>query len=310
MPSAGLARLIAELRAAPSARDAGEALARLRVRRETADVAVIDEGESGDADTLAALRDDSVAVVRFSRGVYARVPPVEGRVRLLEPARRAARDEIVLHVVVSDERSHAGRLAIDVPRRVLRRAGVRTADPGDRFGPERYAHCFFDDEALLDEVARAGLVIAKRRGSELTLHRARAGEAGEAGGAGEAPPDSFAIEVGRVVRAVRDVDARRRSGAPQAVLEMMRSRGRRAHERGPIGRARLQRAIGWVDALVPGGGNCYRRVLLEIALDAGAARETVVFGLDVGSTGHVAFEHREDRTFDVAFAIPAPADSV
>ena len=53
-----------------------------------------------------------------------------------------------------------------------------------------------------------------------------------------------------------------------------------------------------------GGASCYRRILLESALDAGAARETVVFGLDVGSTGHVAFEDREERAFDVSFAIP------
>jgi hypothetical protein len=85
----------------------------------------------------------------------------------------------------------------------------------------------------------------------------------------------------------------------------MRARGATATARGPIGRARLRRAIGWVDALAPGGANCYRRALLEIALDAGAARETVVFGLDVGRTGHIAFEDREERTFDVSFAVPA-----
>jgi hypothetical protein len=28
-----------------------------------------------------------------------------------------------------------------------------------------------------------------------------------------------------------------------------------------------------------------------------------VFGLDVGRTGHAAFEDREDRTFDVAFTL-------
>jgi len=62
--------------------------------------------------------------------------------------------------------------------------------------------------------------------------------------------------------------------------------------------------VGWTDALLPGSPSCYRRVLLEVALDGGAARETVVFGLDVGSTGHVAFENREERLFDVSFTIP------
>jgi hypothetical protein len=217
---------------------------------------------------------------------------------LLEAARRAARDEVVVHVVIADDKSHVGRLAIDLPRRVLRRAGVRTAEPGDRFGPDAYGHCFFDDESLLEEIARAGLTIAKRRGSELTLTRAPV-ERGAVEGAA-----SFATELRRVASMVREVDARRMNEPPQSVLEAMRARGRTASARGPVGRARLRRAVGWIDALRPGGASCYRRVLLETALDAGAANETVVFGLDVGSTGHVAFEDREDRTFDVAFAIP------
>jgi hypothetical protein len=34
-----------------------------------------------------------------------------------------------------------------------------------------------------------------------------------------------------------------------------------------------------VDRLFPGGANCYRRTLLEIALDAGAAEERLFLGL-------------------------------
>jgi hypothetical protein len=49
--------------------------------------------------------------------------------------------------------------------------------------------------------------------------------------------------------------------------------------------------------------NCYRRTLVELALDAGAAHETLVFGLDVGKTGHVAFKDREDVAFDVTFEV-------
>src|SRR5947209_14505709 len=36
---------------------------------------------------------------------------------------------------------------------------------------------------------------------------------------------------------------------------------------------RLRRAIGWVDARMPGGANCNRRALLEISLDSGAAAD-------------------------------------
>jgi hypothetical protein len=117
--------------------------------------------------------------------------------------------------------------------------------------------------------------------------------------------EPFALELARVLRQVRAIDDRRAKQTPQRMLDDLRARAATSKERGPIGRARLRRAIGWVDAALPSGASCYRRVLLELALDAGAARETVVFGLDVGSTGHVAFEDREERTFDVAFAIPA-----
>ncbi len=86
----------------------------------------------------------------------------------------------------------------------------------------------------------------------------------------------------------------------------MRAHGRETRRsRGRVGRSRLRRAIGWVDAAFPGGPNCFRRTLMEIALDAGAAGETLVFGLDVGKTGHVAFKNAEDHAFDVAFEIRA-----
>jgi hypothetical protein len=51
------------------------------------------------------------------------------------------------------------------------------------------------------------------------------------------------------------------------------------------------------------GPNCFRRTLLELSLDAGAARERIVFGLDVGRTGHVTFKGREDRSFDVVYEL-------
>ena len=183
---------------------------------------------------------------------------------------------------------------------------ARAAEPGDRFGPERYAHCFFDEETLLDEVRRAGLVIAARKGFVFSLRGADAPPAEKEPGTDERA-EPFATELARVARRVRDVDARRHKDTPERLLADLRRSGAAARERGPIGRARLRRAIGWVDAALPGGPNCYRRILLELSLDAGAARETVVFGLDVGSTGHVAFADREERSFDVAFSIPAPS---
>jgi len=304
----GLRRLSAELRAVSTARDADAALGRLRVRFEGKARAIIEANDRGEP--LEALDAASVDVVRIARDVYAAVPTAEGRVRLLSLAARAAHPTaslIELHVLVSDEKSHLGRLAIDAPRRLLRAVGARVAEPGDRFGTagRAYVHCFFDEEALLGELHRARLVLASRQGFVFTLRRAGANE--------ERSPDEraepFAAELLRVTQSVRDIDERRVRGTPQRVLAELRARGATARERGPIGRARLRRAIGWVDAALPGGPNCYRRILLELALDAGAARETVVFGLDVGSTGHVAFEGREERTFDVAFSIPPPSAS-
>lgn len=309
-PVALLRRLIHELRTVATTDDADVALSRLRVRIERdaqsagRAVAIVEETEGGERlDAFEAVRSANARTVRIARGVYARVPTSEARVRLLSLAARAA-TTIEVHVAISDDGSHLGRLAIDAPRRLLRAVGARAAEPGDRFGPDRYTHCFFDEETLLDEVRRAGLVIASRRGFVFSLRRADAEPASAELATGERA-EPFATELARVVRRVRDVDARRRHGTPERVLADLRRSGAATKERGPVGRARLRRAIGWVDAALPGGPNCYRRILLELSLDAGAARETVVFGLDVGSTGHVAFADREERAFDVAFSIPA-----
>ena len=50
-------------------------------------------------------------------------------------------------------------------------------------------------------------------------------------------------------------------------------------ERGHERRVMLRRLIGAVDARMPGGPNCYRRSLLELGLDAAAAREPLNMGL-------------------------------
>ena len=261
----------------------------------------LDIGERADGRSLTELREEEARVVLIAPGVYARVPTSEGRVRLLRVARGTATGGVVLHVAIEDDRSHLGRAVIDAPRRASRAIGLALAEPGDRFGPDGYVHRFFDEEELLGEIARSGLAVAARRGPRFWLVAADRTAARPAEKA-----ETFLTEVARAARLRPVVDAGRARDTPHVTVGAMRALGRRsARVRGPIGRARLRRAIGWVDALGPGGANCYRRTLLELALDGGAARETVVFGLDVGSTGHVAFEGREDRTFDVSFAIHA-----
>lgn len=115
--------------------------------------------------------------------------------------------------------------------------------------------------------------------------------------------DSFGRELARVLGAVGAAERLRRNETPERAIAVMRARGQRMKKRGPVGRVRLRRAVGWVDAVFPGGPNCFRRVLVELGLDAGAAGEVIVFGLDVGRTGHVSFKGSEDRAFDVAFEI-------
>ncbi|MBS2012477.1 MAG: hypothetical protein JST00_06305 [Deltaproteobacteria bacterium] len=257
------------------------------------------EVDAARARAIEALTRDPDGAVRVPREAYASVPTREARVALLREASDRA-ERVVLVVPVVDAKTHLGRVAFDGPRVVLRALGIPAREPGDRLEHGAFVHCFFDEEALRSEIAEAGLVVAARRGSTFVLER---------GAPPPEEPDDFARELARATRLVWLADETRRTTSPERAIERMRERGRREIARGPIGRARLRRAIGWVDALVPGGENCYRRVLLELALDAGAARETVVLGLDVGRTGHIAFEGREDMPFDVAFEIPAEGRS-
>lgn len=307
---ARVARMVTELRGMPEHTSVTAVLARLDVTPGASDIALVElvgggltagevvaqVGNAGGTSDFA-LKERTAAVVSIGSDVYRRVPTAEARVRLLELARRAATRAVVVHVPIVDDGTHAGRLAIDAPRALLRAAGIRAAEAGDRFGPPGYIHGFFDEEALLDELARAGLSITKRRGFTFVLKASSR----------ESPPehaDSFVTELRRVAQRVREVDQGRKTQSPREILAAMRARGIDMAQRGPVGRARLRRAVGWIDAVLPGTASCYRRILLEVALDAGAARETVVFGLDVGSTGHVAFEDQEERAFDVSFAIP------
>ncbi len=237
-------------------------------------------------------------VVWIAPGVYERVTGREARVALLRRASELSSDAVVLALRVGDEGSRLPRLLVDPPRRLLRSLSSDVPEAGDRFEGEGFVHRFYDEEPLLGEAIAAGLAITAQRGPWYVLRRARPGASCERA-------DSFALELVRVVAIAKTVERARRETAPEQAVGLARALGARREARAPIGRARLRRAIGWVDAMMPGGANCYRRVLLELALDAAAARETLVFGLDVGRTGHVAFKDREDTPFDVAFEFTA-----
>ena len=114
---------------------------------------------------------------------------------------------------------------------------------------------------------------------------------------------SLFVELARALGEIGRAERLRMTRGPAEAVSLQRARGRLKKKRSDARRRVLRRAIVSVDARYPGGANCFRRVLVELALDAGAAEDRLVFGLDLGKTGHVAFEGAEDASFDVAFAL-------
>jgi hypothetical protein len=101
---------------------------------------------------------------------------------------------------------------------------------------------------------------------------------------------SAALEILRVLIALPRVESTRRTRGLEPAVSAMRARGVHCIQREPRQRVFLQRAIAWLDCRIPGGTNCYRRVLLELSLDAGAASEPILIGLNPRGgpgSGHV-----------------------
>jgi hypothetical protein len=105
-----------------------------------------------------------------------------------------------------------------------------------------------------------------------------------------------AADLARVLGLLPAVELGRRSRGYAALVEQLRARGRGAAPRSAEDRERLRRVIRLVDRLMPDRGNCYRRVLLEIALDKDAAEEPIRIGLrEHGGprSGHVWLADRD-----------------
>jgi hypothetical protein len=99
----------------------------------------------------------------------------------------------------------------------------------------------------------------------------------------------LAAEVWRAARVALAVNRGRQTQPPRKLIARLRTRGALCVARGAEQRADLRRAIRLVDRCFPSGPNCFRRVLMEIALDAGAAAEPVHMGLKaegVPNSGH------------------------
>lgn len=112
-------------------------------------------------------------------------------------------------------------------------------------------------------------------------------------------------EVCRVVRVAPRVERARRSRGPLPLV-----RGVRGPWAGPVrsarGRRCLLRAIRWVDRVFPDGGNCYRRALLEMALDPHAAARPLALGFSVAGSqlsGHAWVEQEEPAPGSYDFVI-------
>jgi len=78
-------------------------------------------------------------------------------------------------------------------------------------------------------------------------------------------------------------------------------------ERSAEERARLRRLISIVDGRLPDGGNCYRRALVEMAVDPISASERLHFGLNSFGgrrTGHAWLSSdRPHLRYDAEFTI-------
>jgi hypothetical protein len=78
----------------------------------------------------------------------------------------------------------------------------------------------------------------------------------------------------------RRIDSDRRRLGPLQLVERLRRRGACHPQRGARDRARLKQVIRFVDRAFFARPNCYRRALIEMAMDAGAATELLHMGLN------------------------------
>ena len=114
-----------------------------------------------------------------------------------------------------------------------------------------------------------------------------------------------ALEV--AILALRVNRSRKRRG-PQELVHSLRLRGAQCRPRSATERSVLRRIIRFVDSLFPSGPNCYRRALIEIATDAGAAKEPLRMGLAAEggrNSGHawLASSPDPDRRYDAEFSV-------
>lgn len=94
---------------------------------------------------------------------------------------------------------------------------------------------------------------------------------------------------------------------PAVLLPRLRARGASRPWRDEKGRNRIRGIIARVDRIFPSGPNCYRRALLETAVDPQAANEPLHLGLDrwgLPRSGHAWLGNRSDgRRYDAELTV-------
>jgi hypothetical protein len=117
---------------------------------------------------------------------------------------------------------------------------------------------------------------------------------------------AFADEMMEVAILLREVEEARLREGPEALLKRLRPLGAKRAPRTLSQRQRLSRNVTRIDRLLHGESNCYRRSLVQVALDRDAASQPFVLGLDVpasGVKGHAWLEGNERAGFDVEFRL-------
>lgn len=122
-------------------------------------------------------------------------------------------------------------------------------------------------------------------------------------------PEPFRLgaELVRSALMVGRVEHLRRHHGPRAAAAAVRQLASGTQQRSAVDRARLQRAIRFLDSFFRDSGNCYRRVLLEMALDRGAAAEPLMMGLPANgaaNAGHAWLGRLPDgRSYDAVVSV-------
>lgn len=92
-----------------------------------------------------------------------------------------------------------------------------------------------------------------------------------------------------VARILPRIEWARWTTGPGMVVTQLRNQESEIPVRDALTRRRLLRAIRWVDGCLSWKGNCYRKALLEMALDRSAVRSALMLGFSVRGgtmTGH------------------------